>query len=247
MSTFRDQADKIKSKYKDLNEAHPNLLCGWRFLYTPANTFTCPNRLMFLGLNPACNSIRDSTTINTAIEEVKAGNAYLVEPWGKNLQIQVTELFKKLALSRVGDRASNDFEKLMNETLTSNFCPFQSHSWDKLPKDVHNEVVAFSTDLWTGIIPEIKPRLILCMGSLQYPYLKGILDKIPSESFQKDELETNWGKPGKIKFAICQYKFAEWTTTLARFPHLSTYKLLGSEKCRSNLDKFIAQLADAAV
>jgi len=238
------QIAKIDRKYIEIKEL--GCAYGWRFLYTPKDTLMYPNGLMFLGLNPGGHGSAENT-----VESVENGNAYRVEYWKDQskkllnpLQKQVQAFFDLLAQSRLGERASHDSKRLMDETLTSNFCPFRSPSWAKFrPKEARDAAVAFSTDLWTEIIPKIKPRLILCMGSTQYSHLNGLLENISSECGIEEHLPTGWGD---IQFAIRQYKCAGRTTTLARIPHLSQYKLLNSPKYADKMDAFIGKLANIA-
>jgi hypothetical protein len=243
MSQLLDvQIAKIDREYIKIKEL--GCAYGWRFLYTPANTLMRPNGLMFLGLNPGgCGS--------SVVRTVEEGNAYRVEYWKNepkklpnSLQNQVRAFFQLLAQSQLGERASHDCKRLMDETLTSNFCPFRSPSWTEFrPKKARVAAIDFSIMLWAEIIPEVRPRVIFCMGATQYPYLNCLLENISSECGTEEHLPTGWGD---IQFAVRQYKCAGWTTILARMPHLSQYKLLNSPKYADKVDAFIGKLANVA-
>lgn len=84
---FSSAIDKIESAYKRLG-----MELGWRFLYTPASTLSCPSGAMLVGLNPG----GDEHGVTPSVEE---GNAYLVEDWpgdGASLQDQVQQFFAAL-------------------------------------------------------------------------------------------------------------------------------------------------------
>lgn len=228
----------IDAKHRELGYK-----CGWRFLYTTAATLACSNGLLFLGLNPGGDG-REGYPANVC-NALDHGNAYYTEKnWdakGENaLQKQVKLFFELLAKSPLGKNRSST--QLMDETLTSNFCPFRSPSWKVLPR--REEAVSFSTQFWTELLPQTKPRVILCMAGMTYSSIGSLLKKISVKCGDEMLLPTGWGQ---MKFAIRQYNMSsEWNPALARIPHLSRYKIMSHDPSLSPIGNFIAKLAEMA-
>jgi hypothetical protein len=202
----------------------------------------CPNGLMFLGLNPGGED-RDGAP-DSLCQAIEKGNAYYTELWrkleGKHpLQIQVQELFKSLMKSPLWKVGS--FEQLLDETLTSNFCPFRSRSWAKMARK--EEAIRFSTELWAEVLPEIKPRVIICMGRVAYSQLGKVLENVSARSGSETSLPTGWGQ---MKFAIQQYTSPGWNPILVRIPHLSQYKIMSRPQCLPRVEEFVAKLSEIA-
>jgi hypothetical protein len=205
---------------------------GWKFLYTPAATLTCPTGLMLAAINPGGQRFSTGSTVET-------GNAYLVEHWpadGANLQAQVRLFFAQLAVSAVGNGMTG--EALLNRTLTSNFCPFRSPTWAALPHKA--EAIAFSTRLWAMVLSSIHPRVILCMGAAPFRYFHKVLLSLGAEVVAKEALASGWGS---MKFRILRFARGERKTTLAYLPHLSQYKLMSRKECRMHVVRFTGRLA----
>ena len=203
---------------------------GWRFLYGPKRTLSCPSGIVFLGLNPGGRRY----SVDVSVEE---GSAYIVERWGRRpnrpdgyapgespLQKQLRGLFDLLAANMPGDWKNGD--ELLAQTLAANFCPFRSPDWKSLSN--RKEAVEFSRTLWTRIFDEFTPQLILTMSGLSYNQLKRVLGRDPEES----SLPTGWGK---VEFKIARYS----DVTLARLPHLSTFKLMSRAGCVPHVAEFV--------
>jgi hypothetical protein len=97
---------------------------GWEFLYCPSSCLSKRSRLWFIGINPGGTSRK-------AVACFEGGNAYYVDqPWsrdGEVLRDQVKKFFDGLACAL--DHRRLNGKQLLNETLTANFCPFNSDTW----------------------------------------------------------------------------------------------------------------------
>ena len=123
---------------------------GWRLLYSPASLADA--RVAFIGLNPGGNEVPN----DHAKFAMEAGSAYACESWGpgippgqSKLQRQVLALFEM-----AGQRP--------DAVLAGNLVPFRSPSWSALPN--RDDALAFGKSIWTDILAEVKPQLVLAMG-----------------------------------------------------------------------------------
>ena len=150
---FSEAVERIEREYGALGHQ-----LGWRFLYSPAKTLSVNTRILFIGKNPGGSSYV------SPIASVEEGNAYRVERWGKHnaynpLQGQVHKLFGVLS-QKLGRVSATD---LMDDTLTSNFCPFRSSGWSTLHRK--SESLSFSVNLWSWIFDHVSPTVIICNGT----------------------------------------------------------------------------------
>jgi len=202
---FDSAVAEIEAAYSRLNTG-----LGWQFLYTPAATISCPTGVMLVGINPG----GDEFSIGASIE---AGNAYLVESWSGNgavLQSQVRELFG--VLHNTGAVPGISPREALDQTLTTNYCPFRSPRWSELPR--REEAVAFSNRFWARLLPQISPRLVLCMGGKPYEMFSALLQREASRTFEEKRWDTGWGK---CQFKARGYALEGSKTALAFIPHLS--------------------------
>ena len=172
---FDKAVKKIEIAYEELGHEW-----GWRFLHTPKKTLDPSTELMFIGINPGgggssvpLSSLHhDPEFIRESCEK---GNAFRIENWGATghrHQEEVQKMFMYLS-SRLGPGYGTSWEDLMNTTLTSNFCPFRSPggSWNDWGKKEKNEAIRkeeatrFSYELWSGILPYLEPKVIICDGN----------------------------------------------------------------------------------
>ena len=175
---FDKAVKKIEIAYEELGHEW-----GWRFLHTPKKTLDPSTELMFIGINPGgggssvpLSSLHhDPEFIRESCEK---GNAFRVENWGEAghqnpHQEEVQKMFMCLS-SRLGYEIS--WEDLMDTTLTSNFCPFRCpggswNKWGERGKTEKNEATRkeeatrFSYELWSGILPYLEPKVIICDGN----------------------------------------------------------------------------------
>ena len=208
---------------------------GWRFLYSPARTMQCANGFLLLGTNPGGDRYQVSKT-------VESGNAFIVEDWGREgigLQNQVRLLFDLLETQFQGRRG--DGESLLSETMTSNFCPFRSPTWRQLPRQ--SEAIAFSASLWHAILTQVSPRVIICMGTIAYPFIRETLFLLANSKGRVTLLPTGWGD---YAFSIHKFERAGSPIVLAHLPHLSRYKLMSRSQCLPYVKGFVERIHHAA-
>lgn len=224
---------KIESAYRDLSYS-----LGWRFLYGPRKTLVNPNGILWVGLNPGGEIFEKPRRF------VEEGNAYIVEAqsWdkdGRSLANQIRMFFDELRVLPICRDASGN--GLLEATLVSNFCPFRSPTWDKLPK--REEAVEFSKDLWRDILGRVKPSLILCMGKETYSYLDELASAADFLDVVKPEMKHPCGW-GNLLFRFKQYRYRDnlKLCLIVYLPHLSRYKLMSNSKCRSRVVSFINRL-----
>ena len=206
---------------------------GWEFLYGPASTLACPNGLMLMGINPGGDRYKVTQT-------VEAGNDYLIGRWSKDgtiLQSQVLRFFEVLAASSLGRGATA--RELLNATLTTNFCPFVSPTWKDLPNRA--KAVAFSNRLWSDLLGQTSPKVIICMGRVPFPYLESILRNL-GKLRGNTELPTGWGA---YQFRVQSYGLGSSISVLARIPHFSQYRLMSRAECLPRVQDFVRQIEKA--
>lgn len=224
---FSSAVDRIGEAYEMLE-----MELGWRFLYTPASTLDCPNGTMLVGLNPG----GDECEITPSVEE---GNAYLVESWpgdGAILQNQVQQFFG--VLYRAGTVPGSSPREALNETLTTNYCPFRAPTWNELSQK--KDAKRFSDQFWRWLLPKIEPGLILCMGRKPYRLFQDILRNEASQVDEEKHWPTGWGD---IQFDAQNYRLGHRQTTLAFIPHLSRFKLMGRKESIPRVESFARDLS----
>lgn len=225
-SMFIPAVEKIEAKYSQLDAG-----LGWRFLYTPASTLTCPNGTFFAGINPGGNQYG----VTRSVEE---GNAYLIESWSENgrskLQSQVISLFS--LLHEAGAIPGETTETALNRTLTTNFCPFRAPSWSKLPQRA--AATSFSRDLWSWLLPEIRPSRIICMGTVSYHQFCKILGGVGTQASER-KWPTGWGN---VRFKARVYDAWEAQVLVVFVPHLSRFTLFGREESEPHVEKLAGLL-----
>lgn len=207
---------------------------GWHFLYSPFLTFSCPNGLMFLGLNPGGGE-------SDCKGSVERGNDYVHGNWGKGnglvLQKQVQRLFDLFAESYCETPPSGI--DLLEETLTSNFCPFPSSSWAKLGQQ--KEAIEYSKKLWKMVLSVVMPRIIICMGDVSYHGIRDVLREIIGVEGNRIKMDTGW--KGQ-EFKLRRFDGRGKSCTLVKIPHLSHFKLMRDTKCIPYVKAFIKKTCE---
>jgi hypothetical protein len=213
-SQFDSAVHKIRRAYSTLGHK-----LGWRFLYTPARTFSPETQIVFIGLNPGG---KDFEPAEPSVEE---GNAYRVQPWAadgrlNSLQRQVCGFYSLFAEAL----PSSNAQTLMDTTLSANFCPFRSPSWTLLR--AKEKSILFSQRLWTNILDFVRPDVLITMGS--------------EVSRQIDTLLTLRGSPVRSRAILCEWgaltyrlgsaNIAGKEVLLICFPHLSHFRIFGRAK-----------------
>jgi hypothetical protein len=234
-----DAAALFTSSVARIEEAYTRLghRIGWRFLTSPRRTLAPTTRIAFVTLNPG----GDHEPADHPRASSEAGSAYVVEQWaghvrgGAPLQRQVQMLFSRIqnATGRPGPLA--DF--LSNEVLSAHFVPFRSPRFADLAQRA--ESLRFAEDLWSDLLKAWQPNLLLTIDTEAYSRLGQVLVRsVGARKLDGARMNTGWGA----------YQ-AEWQRydlpgrtrrlTLARLPHLSTFKLFSRPACRPHMDQFV--------
>jgi hypothetical protein len=162
---------------------------GWEFLYCPSSLLSERSRLWFIGINPG----GPGGTSKAAKECFEDGNAYYVDrkwsPDGEVLRDQVKEFFKLLAGAVDSGRLTG--EGLLNETLTSNFCPITSDTWRTVTE--RRKALDLSRKLWSGILKQLSPRVIIGMGGLPYREFCRLYRQMGYALLNEWTIDTGWG------------------------------------------------------
>ena|SRR2546429_4509463 len=154
------------------------------------------------------------------------------------LQLQVQALFGSLARHLGEDGSLSTF---MNQrVMSAHFIPFRSPRFADLPR--RRESVAFAQTLWGEILAHWTPRILLTIDTEAFKNLHAILLQQPGvRQSEHQRFDTGWGAY-QAEGARLVIPGRSDTLTLARFPHLSTFKLFSRTACRPFLERFLAYL-----
>jgi hypothetical protein len=229
MALFEEATEAITQAYSSLGHG-----LGWRFLYTPARTLAPGAPLLVVGLNPGGDEDPGRPQLS-----VETGNAYRVEPWGANgqlnpLQLQVCALYERLA-EYLPDC---DRDTLMDISLSANFCPFRSPSWAALPSK--RESVAFSQDLWSRVLDTTIPPALICLTDLPARYIAGSLQKVNWRVAEEQIIKVGWGS---VTCSIRTLTRMGDETVLVRLPHLSRFRIIGRAESEAAVERVVKGIA----
>jgi hypothetical protein len=177
---------------------------GWRLLYSPASVLDTAE-VALIGLNPG----GEGETDGHGVFAMTFGSAYVSECWGNaragqsRLQRQVQQLSALLGV---------DPEQM----LAGNLVPFRSPDFRRLPDP--ERAVRFGSDLWTDILREVRPRLIVTMSSVP--------EKVIARSLNARLVEavpSGWG--------TVQLRRWKGDADIVALPHLSRYALFSHADC----------------
>ncbi len=211
---------------------------GWRFLSVPRTTLDTQTDIALITLNPG----GDRISPEHPSESCENGVSYIVETWGTSLpgqnklQVQVQRLFealnKRMALA-------NSTHLLMQHSLIGYFVPFRSPRFADLPKRA--ESLAFGRELWRKILATTTPRLIICIDRATHKELQLIIPStIGVTQHTSRALPTGWGN-----YTADLTTFAGVRPIhLLRLPHLSTFQLFSSEKCKGSVSRILDEACD---
>ena len=216
---MRQQFQRVVGK---IRRAHARLghRLGWRFLYSPARTFSSRTHIVFVGTNPGGRRYESPSP------SVEKGNAYRVEPWNQGklnaLQRQVCAFYGILAASIPKAKA----EHLMDTTLAANFVPFRSASWDKLRNK--QESINFARKLWAEILALVRPNMIITMGGESTRQIYALL-KSTGCPLRTRSLSCGWGA---VTYELGFATVAGKKVLLIALPHLSRFGIFDRAKTR---------------
>lgn len=226
MDPFSEAVIEIEQAYEALGHR-----LGWRFLYSPARTLSENTGLMFSGINPGGGHYGHPAP------SVEKGNAYRVERWGKHgqpngLQVQVRLLYEGLA-----EKLDQPATGLMDSTLATNFCPFRSPSWDRLPRKA--ESVAFSERLWTSVFEHISPRVIIRLTGTPFEHFEDVLRR---KGFERTDTQKEPVRWGNVTYSSSRHESENGNVLMVRLPHLSRYKIFGRPQSQHAPDRLIEEI-----
>ncbi len=229
MNLFSESVNEIEQAYEALGHQ-----LGWRFLYSSASTLAEGTKLMFSGINPG------GAHYGYPVPSVEEGNAYRIERWGSHgqpngLQVQVRSLYEDLA-----EKLHQPANVLMDETLATNFCPFRSPSWDRLPR--RGESVVFSKRLWSSIFEHISPRVIICLTGTPFDHFEDVLVRKGFVRTDAVQEPVGWAN---VTYSWSRYELEESKVLMVRLPHLSRYKVFGRPQSQHATDRLTESIAQA--
>ena len=230
LDLFSECIRDIDAAYKELGHT-----LGWRFLSVSKTVLQQPVKIAFITLNPGGNYIPP----DHPWESCENGVSYLVERWGalpgqSTLQIQVQKMF-----SMIRDSINFDgtYQQLMAQSLISHYIPFRSPRFGDLPRK--QESVDFGRRLWTRLLPEMSPHLVICLGREVQTELRALIPTALSASLEESRVfPIGWGK---YTADIDRYSGPYGQVRLLFLPHLSTFKIFTSDKCRAQMPVIIGE------
>ena len=188
---------------------------GWTFMMTPAARLH-DAKVCLVGLNPGGGDPGDH------LWSVEEGNAYFRQRWGKDkssyssLQLQIHELAR---LCGVGE----------DEMLAAQFIPFRSRSLRSLAQQ--QSAFEFGRKLWAWVMASTPATVFLCLGNDAAAHLRQVAEAKPCAD--ASSLPTGWGRT-----TIDSWKTAGSgleRRVIVRLPHLSSYRIFGRPKGKSDL------------
>jgi hypothetical protein len=221
---FDRSVASIERAYKQLGHT-----IGWRFLTGPRATLSPNTTIGFVTLNPGGNSERADHPRASS----EAGSAYLIETWPGSsrgaapLQVQVQALSSSMA-RHLGYQGS--LSTFMNQrVLSSHLIPFRSPRLADLPR--RSESTAFAVSLWTDILTHWRPRILLTIDTEAFKNLNAILLQQPgARQTDSQRFDTGWGTYQAEAVRLIT-PGSSGALTLARLPHLSTFRLFSRAAC----------------
>jgi hypothetical protein len=227
---------------KEIEDAYsyPGHGLGWRFLCVPAGNLAASTPIALITANPGGNAIPEDHPMASC----ESGSPYLIERWGASaagrhkLQLQVQHLFADVAVACGGN--ARDGLDLLQSSLVAYFIPFRSPRLSELHR--RQESRAFARRLWTNLFEYISPKLIITIDKDTWTDVRSIInEKTGSCLYGTEEVMTGWGR---TTATIDRYALGIGTVTLLRLPHLSTFQLFTSRKCRERTRDIIVRACE---
>jgi len=197
---------RIQQKYTEYGFRN-----GWRLWYHPLSILDRSPEVLFMGINPGGSGQNPSH--GTYSQE--RGCAYLVENWGGNSQVKepVPELFKAADLN-------------ITTAAISNFIPFRSEGEGKLKLNPqYKQMLRWCDDLWSELLEEVKPRLVISIGAIPRDGLRRVLGK-PTNS-QEDAAVSS--SNSACRFRMDNYQIGPVEGVVALPYPSSRYRLISDQ------------------
>ena len=230
MTNFEEYIELIESESN-------NYSYGWRLLTTSKKTLRENSNIFLITLNPG----GDGNNIEgQSVESCENGNAYIYESWkGKEgqskLQLQFQSVFKVIS-EKIN---YPNYEKLLESSVCGYYVPFRSPTWEKL--EHKSKSVEIANEIWTSIISQNKPKIIITIDKITGKNIKKILEKLNYNYLDKTEFSTGWGN---YKAEISRYKKETENLCILRLPHLSRFSIFNREKSKVEIDTMFDHLIE---
>ncbi len=231
LPVFDEAVKKIEQYYR----LHPTGM-GWRFSFGPKASLVSGLSMWFIGVQPG------GAGPDVGEPSREDGNGYRLEGWSDRdtpnpLQRNVMCLFQML-----GECLGKSWERLLDQCFTSNVCPIRAPDSDCL-KQILPEWKAFSLDLWSPVLLEYGPSVVVCNGREAHSVLCKSAAKIGLKRNGEMLLHpTGWGN---LQWYEDRYQDEDRTLMLICIPHLSHFKIFTSEKCRQQSQAIVDLIASA--
>lgn len=216
MKFFNELVSEIENQYSLRNSN-----AGWRFLYCSEKNINQNNGIYFVTLNPGGSEERQDQG-KASCEE---GNAIITEMWrtktpgSSPLQKQIQEIFKV-----IGDKLGLKYPEVLENALSGYFIPFRSKDYNSL--ESKEGAYDFGISLWTKILLNRKPSLIITIDPLAFKGMKEIAENALAYSDPIiEKYATGWGN---VSAEIARYN--KDGLTIVKFPHLSRFTIFTSQK-----------------
>jgi hypothetical protein len=228
-SVFDTCVEEIDAEYQRLGHA-----LGWRFLSVSREVLNGPVQIALVTLNPAGDHIPSDHPWASCED----GVSYLVETWGANppgkskLQIQVQEMFR---LIHGLNGFNGTYQNLMASSLIAHLVPFRSPRLADLGRKA--ESLSFGQQIWRTLLSVARPKLVICLGREAQGQLRMIVPEAMSARLVgSTSHRTGWGH---YTADVDAYEGKYGALRLLFLPHLSTWSLFTSDKCRDFMPAII--------
>lgn len=143
---------------------------GWRFAYGPKSSLGSDLSMWFIGANPGGSGPDKSEPSR------EDGNGYRLEGWSNRhttntLQRRVLRFFQML-----GDSLNSPWEPLIDQCFISNACPLRTPS-EAILNETAPHWRVFCIQLWTFLLKNTCPAVIVCHGNVAYEIIRSAADK----------------------------------------------------------------------
>lgn len=198
---------------------------GWRLWYHPLSILENSPQALFLGINPGGNF--DNPHHGTYSQE--RGCAYLVEKWSSGSQVKerVPDLFKVAGLD-------------IRTTAISNFVPFRTERESILKRHPHfKNILAWCGTLWSELLVELKPRLVITIGAIPRDGIRKILGA-PANCKEETALSS---ANSSCSFRVDSYCSGPVNMVIALPYPSSRYQLLSDDRLDHLTRKYLSNVA----
>lgn len=221
---------QIEATYIELGHS-----LGWRFLCVSKRVLLNDPAIVLLTANPGGNSISKDHPPASC----EGGSAYVSETWGTSppgahkLQVQVQRLFDAIAATLPSKPPGT---RLMDESLIGYFIPFRSPRLAQLHRP--KESLRFAKTLWTELLRDIRPRLLIALDPATYSGLQDVCIASGGVRVSSEARATGWGS---VTAEMADYRFPDRSAMTVRLPHLSTFQLFSRAECLPHLQEIIGK------